>query len=192
LSPTARPGVPALILAALLPFVAASCGGGGGGGGPTTPPPPTKTTITFTPATGGVPGISLAAGTSADTSTLVLEVHDNGVTGLYGLAFNLTYPNTVLRFTDKSEGTVLNGGGAVSTSFQVAESPPGNLVVGLTRLGGVAGTSTSGVLLTLRFSAVTSGNGSLAFTHTQAVGATGAALSGLSWTAGAVQVALSP
>jgi hypothetical protein len=186
----ARPGVLASILATLLPLVAASCGGGGGG--PTMPPPPpTKTVITFTPATGGSPGISLAAGASADSSTLVLEVHDNGVTGLYGLAFNLTYPNTVLHFTGASEGTVLNGGG-IATSLQAAESPAGTLVVGLTRLGGVSGTSTSGVLLTLRFSAVASGSGSFAFTHTQAVGATGTTLSGLTWTAGTVQVTVSP
>ncbi|HVT19053.1 MAG TPA: cohesin domain-containing protein [Thermoanaerobaculia bacterium] len=186
----ARPGVLASLLATLLPLVAASCGGGGGGG-PTTPPPPTKTVIVFTPATGGSPGVSLAPGASADSSTLVLEVHDNGVTGLYGLAFNLTYPNTVLHFTGASEGAVLNGGG-IATSLQVAESPAGTLVVGLTRLGGVPGTSTSGVLLTLRFSAVASGSGSFAFTHTQAVGAAGATLSGLSWTAGTVQVTVSP
>lgn len=155
----ARLALVALVVAVLT--LAPACGGGGGGGGPTQPPPP-QNGITFTPAgAAGADSVSLSRrGQSA--TTLTLDVQVNQVADLYGLSFDLRFPASALTFTGFSEGTVLNAGGN-QTSIQVVESPAGNLVVGITRLGAVAGVTGSGTLLTLQFSAAASGNGALSF-----------------------------
>ncbi len=172
--------------ALVLTFVAACGGGGGGGGGPTAPPPP-QTGITFT-ANGstGANTVTLAQGGGTTGTTLVLEVRANQVAGLFGLAFELTYPSSVLAFTTATEGTVLSNG--APTSFQALESSPGNLVVGLTRLGTGAGLDANGVLLTLTFSAPGAGNGPFTFRRNQGVGTDGLGLIALAWGGGSVQV----
>lgn len=165
----------------------AACGGGGGG--PTMPPPPTSS-IVFTPAGGG--NLLLASGAGTQGTTLALGLNTTGVQDLYGVAFHLTYPLAVMHFVTATEGTLLNVGGAVPTSFQFVESPPGNLVIGLTRLGLVPGTAAAGTLMTLQFTGVASGSGTLAFTHNQAGNSTGSAIPGLTWAAGTVQVTIVP
>lgn len=179
----------AAALAVLATSVAACGGGGGGGGGPTGPPPP-ATSIVFTSAGGG--NVQLASGVGTQGATLALEVRTTGIQDLYGLAFHLSYPVAALRFTGATEGIVLNAGGTVPTSFQIVDSPPGNLVVGLTRLGRVSGTASSGTLLTLRLTAAASGNGNLAFSSNVASDSGGNPISGLSWAGGSVQVTLVP
>jgi len=180
-------GVTALAVVAM--SVAACGGGGGGGGGPTGPPPPTST-IVFTPAGGG--NVLLASGSGTQGTTLSLEVRTTGVQDLYGVAFHLAYPVAALRLTGHAEGSVLNAGGTVPTSFQIVDSPPGNLVVGLTRLGRVAGTGAAGTLMTLQLTAAASGNGSLAFSNNVASDSQGNVISGLTWAGGSVQVTLMP
>ncbi|HVT59250.1 MAG TPA: cohesin domain-containing protein [Thermoanaerobaculia bacterium] len=182
------PNIARALACGMLLALLAACGGGGGGS-PTGPPPP-PSSIVFTPATGGAAGISLAAGSSSDPTTLVLEVRANGLSDLYGIAFNLSYPTAVLHFAGGSEGSLLNAGGTVATSLQVAEAPPGNLIVGLSRLGVVAGTSGSGVLLTLRFTGVASGSGQFAFARNVAGDSSGAPIGSAAWTAGSVQVTI--
>ena len=102
-----------------------------------------------------------------------------GIQDLYGLAFHLAYPVAALRLTGHTEGSVLNAGGTVPTSFQIVDSPPGNLVVGLTRLGRVAGTSASGTLMTLQLTAAASGAGNLAFSSNVASDSLGNVIPGL-------------
>jgi hypothetical protein len=176
-------------LAVLAMSVAACGGGGGGGGGPTGPPPP-ATGIVFTPAGGG--NVLLVSGSGTQGATLSLEVRTTGVQDLYGVAFHLAYPVAALRFTGHTEGSVLNAGGTVPTSFQIVDSPPGNLVVGLTRLGTVAGTGASGTLMTLQLTAAASGTGNLAFSSNVASDSQGNSISGLTWAGGSVQVTLVP
>jgi hypothetical protein len=166
----------------------ARCGGGGGGGGPTGPPPPSST-IVFTAAGGG--SLQLASGAGTQGTTLVLELRSTGVQDLYGVAFHLSYPTTVLRFSGASEGTLLNAGGTVPTSFQIVDSPAGNLVIGLTRLGRVAGTAAAGTLLTLQFSGVATGSGTLAFTANRASDSQGNPIS-VAWAGGSVQATILP
>ena len=170
----------ALLVPLLL--VLAACGGGGGSSGPTDPPPPTRG-IVFTPSSAGASGITLTAATAPDTSTLLLEVRANSVTDLYGVAFDLRYPNTVLRYVGATQGTFLPG-----ASFQVVEGPAGTLVVGLSKLGTVAGTSGSGVLMTLQFQSVASGTGAFTFANNQAIDSTFTNLTSLSWSAGTAAV----
>jgi hypothetical protein len=172
-----------------LPLLAA-CGGGGSGGTPTGPPPPTSSVV-FTPAgTGGTNSVSLVAESSTDPTTLVLDVHAGGVTDLYGVAFNLTYPKQVLQFAGATEGTFENAAGSVNTAFQVTESPAGTLVVAVSRLGAVTGASGSGTLVTLRFTATASGSGAFTFSRNRGFDSTGAQIAGLTWVAGSVQVTL--
>lgn len=168
----------------------AACGGGGGGGGVPTGPPPPGTSVVFTASGGG--NVLLASGAGTQGATLVLEVRTAGVQDLYGVAFHLSYPVGSLHFTGAAEGSVLSTGGTVPTSFQIVASPPGNLVVGLTRLGKVSGTAAAGTLMTIQLTAAASGSGNLAFSSTLAGDSSGNAIPGLTWSGGAVQVTVVP
>jgi hypothetical protein len=168
----------------LLPFLLAlACGGGGGGGGPTEPtPPPVTRGIVFTPASGGA--ISLAASAATTTTTLFLEVRANAVSDLYGAAFDLRYPNTVLRFVRATPGPFLAG-----ASLQAIESPTGTVVIGISKLGSVPGATGSGVLMTLELQATATGDGTFSFINNTAIDS-GARPLGLTWSAGTVRVTL--
>lgn len=178
-------------LGVALAFVLAACGGGGGGGGPTQPPPPPPPPagITFTPAgTTAQNGVGLATGAGGSATVLQLELRANEVQNLYGVSFDLRYPDLVLRYDSATQGTALSGGGAVATTFQAVESPAGNLVVGLTRLGAVPGMTGSGPLLTFQFSVRAAGSGSFTFVTPSAVTPDGQPLAGVTWVAGTAQV----
>jgi hypothetical protein len=184
-----RRAAAALVLVATVAVAAmVACGGGGGGGTPTGPPPPTAA-IVFTPAgAGGANSIALAAESSTDASTLVLDVRASGVTDLYGFTFNLAYPSQVLHFAGATEGTFENAAGSVNTAFQAVENPAGTLVVAVSRLGAVGGASGSGVLATLRFTSAASGSGAFNFSRNRGFNSTGAEIAGLTWVGGSVTV----
>lgn len=177
------PALPVLVLTALL----ASCGGGGGGGGSPTAPGPS---ITFSGPAAAASSISLRRGSGSGTTVLVLEVLASEVSDLYGVAFDLRYPSDLLSFEGATEGDLLSEEGTVATSLQLAESPPGNLVVGVTRLGGVDTVSGSGVVVALEFHSQASGSGTFSFDDNEALDATGNILVDVTWTAGSVQVRL--
>lgn len=178
----------------LVPWLALalSCGGGGGGGGgPTDPgpspsptPTPSQPAIVFTPQAAGASGISLTAGPGSTASTLVLEVRANSVRDLYGVAFDLTFPNQLLQFVSLQQGPFLQGATAQNGVL------PDRLVVGISRLGAVPGETGSGVLMTIQFRAIGSGQGSFTFTKNLAADSQGQAIPGLTWSAGTVQVTL--
>jgi hypothetical protein len=183
-----RPRLRRAALLGLALALAACGGGGGGGGGPTEPPPPAPG-ITFTPSgTTTDNSVGLAAGAGGGAGVLVLELRATGVQNLYGVSFDLRYPEAVLRFARATEGPALAAGGSFATSLQAVESPAGNLVVGLSRLGPVAGMSGSGTLLSLEFTARAAGSGAFSFVGPAAVAPDGQALAGLTWTAGTVTV----
>ena len=85
------------------------------------------------------------------------------MTDLYGVAFDLTYPATQLQFVRVTAGPLL-GNGAV----QAAVSSPGTLIIGGTHLGTTPGSSGSGVVMTIEFSAVAAGSGSFALSRNSA------------------------
>ncbi|HVR97741.1 MAG TPA: cohesin domain-containing protein [Thermoanaerobaculia bacterium] len=177
-----------LLLLALAVVTACGGGGGGGGGGPTTPPPPPPPGITFTSdGTAGSNSIALASGAGSDANTLILTVAANSVTDLYGVAFDLRYPNNLFRYEGSPVADFLNTGGT-QVSFNVVEPTPGTLVVGYSRLGSVPGATGSGTLVTLRFTATTAGSGTFAFDDHTAFNSHGEPISGLTWVAGRVQV----
>jgi len=176
--------VPLALLAALA-LVVAGCGGGGGGGGggPTTPPPPVAG-ITFTPAgSAASPGIALVASPASTATRLVLEVRATGIGNLYGVAFDLQYPGTVLAYASAGNaGSILSAG-----TFQVSHTAS-DVVVGETLLGGVHGVAGDGLLATIEFTAGASGSGSFTFTRNVAYDSAGKPIAGVSWTAGSVTV----
>lgn len=177
-----------LLLPLLAMLLAPACGGGGGGGGPTAPPPPAPG-ITFTATGGGTAdAVTLASGAGSTATTLILELRANEVSDLYGLSFDLTYPSGLLRYDGVTEGAVLSADGQPTTLLTSAATA-GTLVVGFSRLGAVAGAEGSGVLLTLRFTAVGAGTGAFGFVRNSALSSSGAALP-LAWGGGNVQVVL--
>jgi hypothetical protein len=142
----------------------------------------------FTPQ--GTPpanSVYLAVGTGTTASTLILELRANQVTDLYGVAYDLAYPATQLQFTRVTAGPLL-GNGAVQAA---ASSSPGTLIIGGTHLGATAGASGSGVVMTIEFTALTSGQGSFAFARNSALSSTGATIPGLTWLGGSVTVVTS-
>lgn len=176
------------LLASLGLLVVVSCGGGGGGGGgPTAPPPPTAPIVFTGSGTGAANSASLSTGAGTSGSTLELELRVNGVQDLYGVAFNLEYPANLLRPAAGSTTGFLNSDGA-QTSFISGLESPGIQVVGYTRLGAVRGVNGSGLLTTLRFTAIATGSGTLRFTQASAVDSRGEVIPGFTWSGGTVQV----
>lgn len=174
---TGRAGLAAAIALTL------ACGGGGGGGGPTTPPP----SIVFQPSgTAGANSLALVQGSGTSATRLFVTLRATQVTGLFGVAFDLVYPNGVMTFEGATEGSFLDG---AATSFQFNESASGRLVVGLTRLGAVSGVNGSGDLLTLEFAPVgPAGVETFAFQSNNAFNATAGQISGVSWIGGSATV----
>jgi hypothetical protein len=170
-------------------FSSVGCGGGGGGGGgPTEPPPPTSL-VKFTPdGSAGANSIYLAQGNNTQVSRFVLDVKVSQVEDLYGVSFNLVYPNARLKWIPggTKEGTHLSSSG--STDLLVEEGSPGVLVVGISLLGDVAGSSGSGTLLSLEFEAVSAGSGTVKMTRHDAVNSSGDVKTQVEWISGSISV----
>ena len=183
--------IPLRLLASSVGLLLLACSGGGGdGGSPTVPPmPPPPAPIGFTPSgTGGAESLALTEGPGTGRDSLFLSLEGTAVVDLYGIAFDLTFPSNLLNFVGVTEGAFLSGGGSVDTSLQVAQNPPGTLVVGLSRLGQVAGRSGTGSLLSIEFSRAQAGQGSFGFVNNQGFDSTGAAIATLQWSGGTVNV----
>lgn len=164
-----------------------ACGGGGGGGGGGVVQPPTPS-VTFVPAAAaGSDSVSLQAGPPSLTA-LELNVALQAVPGLYGLAFDIDYPPSALRYVSSSEGPALGGTG-VALLIQSVESAPGHLVVGISRSGAVSGVaSASGAALTIRFDVVAAGSGGITFSRNHAFDNKSTEIAGVSWVGGTVTV----
>lgn len=189
------PGVTARLLVAAAAITAAGvlgCGGGGGGGGttPTPPPPPPPTGVTFTTAGGAATNVVALRAVTQTTTQLVLEVRAESVAGLYGVAFDLAYPSNLFRLASQAEGSFLSQTGTDATTFQLLESAPGTLVVGVSRLGPLTGISGSGPLATLVFTPIASGTGNFTFSRNQAFAADGVPISTVQWLSGSAVVNL--
>lgn len=185
---TAR-GAAALLAAVLIVLAALAACGGSSPTSPPPPPPPPTSALTFTPggtATGSAVVLARTGPTGGSDFHLAVEARQ--VSSLYGVAFDLGYPASVLAFDGATAGGFLAEGG-VQVSLQIAEET-GNLIVGVTRLGDVPGASGSGTLLTLRFRGVGSGTGALSFSRAQAIGADGRPLGGTTFVGGSVESTL--
>lgn len=186
MSGAARRFLPVAALALLLAAGTACGGGGGGGGGPTAPQPG----VAFTPSGVAAPAVRLVRGAGSAGNVLELQVQADALPPVYGVVFDLSFPPNLLRFDGFTEGTFLGRDGT-QTSLHVAESSSGRLVVGYTRLGSDAGLiGGSGTMMTLRFTAVGPGAGSLAFSQNQLVDSGANEIRGPAWGGGSVQVTL--
>jgi hypothetical protein len=153
---------------------------------PTEPPPMPPPVITFQPAGAfGEEALFLGEAAGATTESITLLLQSRNVTGLYGIAFNLIYPANLLALVSVEEDEFLSG---EPTSFQVDTSQLGRAIVGLTRLGDVDGQDGSGTLITIVFSKVAAGSGTISFERTQAVGSQGEDRFEITWSGGGVVV----
>ena len=183
-----------LVVAVVLAWSAGACGGGGGGGTPTTPapPPPPPDPIDFTAA--GAPGaltVHLAEASGTADNLLRLEVRASDFADLYGLGFDLLYPTDLLDYQGGSEveGGHLSADGTRTEIF-ARQVDDGRVIVGLSRVGDVAGVEGSGLLLTLDFIAVANGTGSFSYKANDAFDSNRRILDGTVWQAGDVRVSL--
>ena len=102
------------------------------------------------------------------------------------LPATLEYDRELLRLVAVEEGGFL--GSKSEASILVESSRPGTVIVGASRLGQTSGVSGSGVLLTLRFEALRSGQASVRFAKKEALGPGREAVAPLVATAGVVQI----
>ncbi len=177
----------AVVIAAV---VMPGCGGGGGGGGPTAPPPPPP--VSFTAAgSAGANSIFLAAGDSASSTRLVLEVRASQVTDLYGVSLDIEFPRDILLFDLEAtrKGDFLKESG-VRSELLVENKPKGNLVIGLSRFGEVAGVDGSGLLLQVEFTARANGTGEFVIKENEALNSAGEVQTDVSWISGSVEINL--
>lgn len=135
--------------------------------------------------------IYLAADEAELDGTFELRVEAERVEALFGLAFQLRFPNDLLSFRPNltDEGDLMSGAGEFETAFEVARF--GDLVtVGLTRLGEVEGAVGSGRLLTLRFAVrdAAEGEGALDFERNDTRDPRGRIQEGVGWIAGSIEV----
>jgi hypothetical protein len=135
--------------------------------------------------------VHLAAGSSGSANLFVLEVRASQVTDLYGVSFDLAYPDDLLTWVESgtTAGSFLTTGGT-NTELLVTEQPAGNLIIGHSRLGDTAGSDGSGVLLTLQFNRAASGSGRFDLDNHDAVSSLGDVQTGVTWIGGSVDVSL--
>jgi hypothetical protein len=97
---------------------------------------------------------------------LNLDVVFTGVSSIFTVGFDITYPASIFTFDGFTEGPLLKQGSpAMPPIFSVTESPPGRTAVFATRLSPDRDVSVVGssVLLTLRFKAASIGEGAIVF-----------------------------
>ena len=76
---------------------------------PLLPPPPLPSQgITFTTAGGASTNVVALRSVGQTGTRITLEVRAEVVTGLYGVAFDLTYPTSLFQLTSRSEGSFLS------------------------------------------------------------------------------------
>ena len=151
-----------------------------GGGSPTAPAAPVTTRgVIFSPATPNDPAIALRG--SASGSTVEIEVYAVGVDDLYGVSFELRFPADLLRYENHGRG--------VFPSLEAREGGVGQLLVGATHLGPVAGLSGDGAVVLARFTAIANGNGRFDFSGEEAFDSFGDRLT-LNWQGGTVSIDL--
>ena len=176
------------VLAGLVATVGWACGGGGGGGGGGTPPPTEPVPgVTFTGGSAGANSISLVHANAGSTTSLRLRVQANDVQDLYGIGFDLVFPEALLSYDGAVEGSFLSGSGA-QTSLQVFQSAPGRIVVGVSRLGPVGGASGTGGIVEIELAVQAAGSGSVGFENRQGFDSDGDPISGLEWAGGTVRI----
>ena len=149
------------VLTALL-VLSAGCGGGSDGGTAAA-----ASCVTFTgaqsPASGRVVARQAASGSCGARA---VEIVVTDVSDLFGAQFTIAFDASKVSYAGASgQGSVLASGGT-QVSVQEGSNSPGNVTVGISRIGVNTGVNASGsqVLIRLTFSPLTPGTSSLALT----------------------------
>src|SRR5262249_49924614 len=122
-----------------------------GNNGDETPPKPTQPALVMIqPA-----AVETTKDGSFSIDVLIMQADNVG-----HVPFYLSYDPAVLAFQGAVEGDFLKSGGA-QTSFQQANTPPGTLIFGCSRLGTSGGASGSGRIATITFKALKAGQSAL-------------------------------
>lgn len=130
---------------------------------------------------GQVADASIGLRGTASGTMLEVEIYATAVEDLYGLSFELLFPANLLRYEVSDDG--------VFPSLETHETAPGQLLVGATHLGAVAGLNGSGRVTVVRFTAVANGSGSFDFSAEEAFDSFGDQTT-LNWVGGTVEVDL--
>ncbi|MFH1860884.1 MAG: C25 family cysteine peptidase [bacterium] len=102
----------------------------------------------------------VASGTSERTFSIDVTVDD--IINLYGANIELAFDPAMIRVIGATEGSFLNSDGT-GTSFMYMDNQQGRVIIGISRLGQVAGITGSGTLCSLSFKAKATGTCSLTF-----------------------------
>lgn len=95
--------------------------------------------------------------------TLTVRVRISNGADVGSVPFHVVYNPQVLEFESGEEGSFLNRDSAKTAFFAAPMSSPGEIVVGLSRLGSGEGANGGGVLCLLRFRVLARGDAGLAF-----------------------------
>jgi hypothetical protein len=104
--------------------------------------------------------VSMQAG-SASATDFAIRIAVTDTNDVYGAAFDITYPPTLISYQSfDSAGSLLRDGGVTNASLNFtvdAVSTPGRVIVAATRLGALPGVNVTGTrdLIVLRFRART-------------------------------------
>ena len=93
---------------------------------------------------------------------VLVQVTIENAQGVGSVPFHLRYDPTVLQFLSHQEGPFMGLDGT-NTVFLASGTAPGDVVVGLSRMGGPQGASGSGLLAAFTFLAVNPGDCDFAF-----------------------------
>lgn len=128
-----------------------------GEGGPTASNPPTPPTNAVVRVVPSAPGYRIG-------DTIVLEVRMENGTNVGSVPFHLRYNSQLLQFVDPAtEGPLLGSDGTGTLFLARDSSGGGEIVVGLSRMGGGTGVNGSGALATFTFRAVKAGRAVFTF-----------------------------
>ena len=150
------------LVCAVVTLVLSGCSGGGGGSDPVT-----CTNLSFaralaTPAAGDV-YLDHAAGTC---STIDIAVLVNGLSGIWSVSFDISYPTSLLAYQSYTLGPLLQKGAPLNTPLLVTVNTLGNDVqVLMTRFAPdpAVGAVGSESLITLRFARLAAGSAAIDF-----------------------------
>jgi len=119
-----------------------------------------------------VPSVSMSVSSESVNQGDILEIEINvsDLAGVSYAAFDLSYDHSVIEYISAKEGAFFNRGKFESTKILVAleNGTPGQLVIGITRLGSIGEISGRGTVVTLSFKAVGSGSSALVFDESRA------------------------
>jgi hypothetical protein len=127
----------------------------------TEPPPPGDTGTQEPPTSAGPATVRLvpSAPSFRVGDRVIMEVRIENATNVGSVPFHLRYNRQVLEFVPPAnQGPFLNSDGANSVFLATDSAGGGEVVVGLSRLGGGDGMSGAGTLATFQFQAINPGD----------------------------------